>query len=116
MKPKTMIPLAMAAVAFLALGARSARAAEPAAIWAQKCAACHGKDGRGDTRMGKKLDIKDYTDAKVQSAFTDDKAVQTIKEGFKDDKGKELMKGYKDAFSDDEIKGLVAYVRALKKP
>jgi cytochrome c6 len=116
MNAKTMIPLAMAAMAFLALGAASVRAAEPAEIWTQKCASCHGKDGTGNTKMGKKLDIKDYTDAKVQSAFTDDKAIQTIKEGFKDDKGKELMKGYKDAFSDDEIKGLVACMRAFKKP
>lgn len=116
MKAKTITTLTMAAVSFLALGAWSARAAEPAELYAQKCASCHAKDGTGNTRMGKKLEIKDYTDAKVHAAFTDDQAIQTIKEGFKDDKGKEVMKGYKDAFSDDEVKGLVAYMRAFKKP
>ena len=36
-------------------------AADAAAIWAQNCASCHGKDGSGNTMMGKKLGVKDYT-------------------------------------------------------
>ena len=31
------------------------------------CTKCHGEDGRGQTKAGKKLDVKDYTDAKVQA-------------------------------------------------
>jgi mono/diheme cytochrome c family protein len=31
------------------------------ALWAQHCASCHGKDGSGNTMMGKKLGLKDYT-------------------------------------------------------
>jgi len=85
------------------------------ALWEKTCASCHGKDGKGDTKMGKKVDVKDYTDAKVQDAFTDDKAVKTIKEGVKDDKGKERMKPYGELLTDDQIKGLVAYLRGFKK-
>ena len=77
------------------------------------CANCHGIDGKGDTKMGKKLEIKDFTDAKYQDSFKDDKAITVIKEGFKDgDKIK--MKAY-DELSADEIKALVAYIRAFKK-
>ena len=80
--------------------------ADAAAIWAQKCASCHGKDGSGNTAMGKKLGLKDYT--KNQS-FSDAEAANVIKDG----KGK--MKGYKAKLSDADVKALVAYVRSLKK-
>ena len=76
--------------------------------------ACHGKDGKGKTKMGLKEDVKDYTDPKVQAEMTDEKAIKSIKEGIKDDKGKERMKAYGDQFSDDEIKSLVTFVRGFK--
>ncbi len=89
-------------------------AADAAASWNQHCASCHGKDGSGHTMMGKKLGVKDYTDAKVQAEFTDAKAAEIIKEGVKES-GKDKMKPFKDKLSDDEIKALVAYIRSLKK-
>src|SRR5436189_6093699 len=81
-------------------------AADVSATWAQNCASCHGKDGSGNTTMGKKLGVKDYT--KSQS-FSDAEAANVIKNG----KGK--MKAYKDKLSDPDVKALVAYVRTLKK-
>ena len=80
--------------------------ADAGALWAQNCASCHGKDGSGNTAMGKKLAVQDYT--KNQS-FSDAEAANVIKNG----KGK--MKGYKAKFSDADVKALVAYVRSLKK-
>lgn len=38
-----------------------AAAADASATWAANCASCHGKDGSGNTMMGKKLGVKDYT-------------------------------------------------------
>lgn len=108
----TKFPLTAAALA-LFLSA-SVHAEDASVIWTKTCAACHGKDGRGETRMGRKAGVKDYTDPKVQADLTDEKAVKSIKEGIKDDQGKERMKAYGDAYSDDEIKSLVAYVRAFK--
>jgi cytochrome c6 len=81
-------------------------AADAAANWSQHCASCHGKDGSGNTMMGKKLAVKDYT---KQQGFSDAEATNVIKNG----KGK--MKGFKDKMSDADIKALVAYVRSLKK-
>ena len=63
--------------------------------------------------MGKKLDIKDFTDAAVQAKFTDDEAFKALKEGLKDEDGKTRMKAI-EGLSDDEIKALVQYVRGLK--
>ncbi len=96
-------------IAPISLCASAALAADAAANWSQHCASCHGKDGSGNTMMGKKSGAKDYRDAKVQAEFTDAQATQLIKEG------KDKMKPFKGKLSDDEIKALVAYVRSLKK-
>jgi len=89
--------------------ARIACAAESAELWTKNCASCHAKDGTGNTLMGKKSGVDDYTDAKFQAKFTDAEATAAIKTG----KGK--MKGFAEKLTDDEIKALVAYVRAFKK-
>jgi cytochrome c551/c552 len=64
--------------------------------------------------MGQKLGIKDYTDAKVQDAFTDEQAFKALKEGLKDSDDKIKMKPV-EGVSDDDIKALVKYVRGFKK-
>jgi mono/diheme cytochrome c family protein len=94
--------------------AMSVRAADAKANWDANCVQCHGKDGHADTKMGKTLNAKDLTDPKIQAAFTDAKATQSIKEGVKEN-GKTTMKAFGSKLSDDEIKALVAYVRTLKK-
>jgi mono/diheme cytochrome c family protein len=80
--------------------------ADAAANWSQHCASCHGKDGSGNTTMGKKLAVKDYT---KDQKFSDAEATETIKNG------KDKMKAFKDKLSDADVKALVAYVRGLKK-
>jgi cytochrome c553 len=101
-------------IAILAGGALSAAAADAKAIYEKDCAKCHGADGKGDTKMGKKLGCKDYSDAKVQSELKDDAAMKAIKEGVKDKEGKVLMKPA-EGLSDGDIKELVSYLRTLKK-
>jgi len=93
-------------IAVVLASSSAAFAADAAALWAQHCASCHGKDGTGTTVMGKKLGLKDYT---KDQGFSDAEATNVIKNG----KGK--MKGYKDKLSDADVKALVAYVRSLKK-
>jgi len=88
--------------------------ADAKAAYEKDCSKCHGADGKGDTKMGKKLGAKDYTDPKVQADLKDDAAVKAVKEGLKDKEGKVLMKPLEGA-SDDEIKALVAYLRSFKK-
>ena len=109
-----MKKLIVIGVALLIVGAVSVRAADVKENWEKSCTKCHGPDGKGKTKMGEKLAIKDYTDAKVQEALKDDAMTKAIKEGVKDgDKTK--MKGFGDVLSDDEIKALVKYVRDFKK-
>jgi len=98
----------------LAFAASTAFAADAKDNWVKNCQKCHGADGKGQTVMGKKLKVKDYTDAKVQDAFKDEEAFKITKEGKKED-GKDLMPAYAEKLSDQEIKDLVAYVRKFKK-
>lgn len=92
----------------------SAYADDAKDIWTAQCAKCHGADGKGQTKIGQRLGIRDFTDAKVQADIKDDAAIKALREGLKSDDGKTLMKPF-DALSDDQIKALVAYVRTLKK-
>lgn len=89
-------------------------AAPPAENWENHCAKCHGADGKGQTKAGKKLNVKDYTDAAVQAKMTDEEMTKAIADGVTDDKGKEKMKAYKEELSADEIKALVEYTRKFK--
>ena len=105
---------AMLLTATLALGAWSSPAADVQENWTKHCGSCHGKDGKGETKAGKKAQVKDLTDAKYQDSLTDDKMFKQIKEGMKEN-GKERMKPFGDKLSDDEIKALIKHVRAFKK-
>ncbi len=82
--------------------------------WKTHCAKCHGEDGKGQTVMGKKLKVKDYTVADEQKKFTDEEAVKVTKEGKKEG-DKTLMKAFTGILSDDEIKDLIKHVRSLAK-
>jgi len=85
---------------------------DAAELYAKSCASCHGKDGKGDTKMGKKAGAKDYTTAEGQK-WSDAEGVKAILEGVKDgDKSK--MKGYADKISEAEAKELVTYIRKFK--
>ncbi|MBI2950160.1 MAG: cytochrome c [Verrucomicrobia bacterium] len=101
-------------IAALSCLAGTARAADAAALWDKHCASCHAKDGGGNTRMGKKVGVKDYRDPKVQEGLKDDKAFKAIKEGLTE-KGEEKMKSLGDKLMDEEIKELIKFLRSLRK-
>lgn len=83
-------------------------AADGAAIYKAKCASCHGADGKGQSPMGKKMNLRDLGSPEVQK--------QTDKELYDwTAVGKGKMPGYKDKLSDEEIKALVAHMRAFAK-
>lgn len=82
--------------------------------WDQLCAKCHGFDGKGQTSIGRRLGVKDYSDSKVQAALTDEATFKAVKEGLKDKDDRVLMKPTA-GLSDDDIKALAAYMRTLKK-
>lgn len=100
-------------IACLALGAGPLARADVNEIYGKQCAKCHGADGKGETKMGKKAGVKDYTDPKVQAELKDEKAFKSVKEGITEG-DKTLMKPA-EGLSDDDIKGLIGHMRSFKK-
>jgi cytochrome c553 len=100
-------------VATIAAGVVSVSATDAKENWEKSCAKCHGADGKGGTKMGQKLEIKDFTDAKYQASLKDEDMLKAIKEGVKD--GEKTRMKAAEGLSDEEMKALVAYVRAFKK-
>jgi len=104
---KVALPLVLAAMV-------TSLAADTQANWDKHCAKCHGKEGKGDTTMGKKLKVKDYSSAEVQEKMKDEEILKTIKEG-KKVSGKTVMKGFDSLLSAEEITELVKHIRKMKK-
>jgi len=99
--------------ALIAFAASTAFAAPASETWTGQCAKCHGADGAGKTKVGAKLKLKDYSDAKVQAEMTDEAMFKAIKNGVTEGESVK-MKAFSD-LPDDDVKGLVAFIRTLKK-
>ena len=85
--------------------AKPASNIDAAALYtANKCATCHGADGKGKIKGA-----RDFTDAAWQKKESDAELAAVIKNG------KKPMPPYGDKLKDDEIKALVAYVRSFAK-
>jgi cytochrome c6 len=88
----------------LMVGALSSRA-EPddksAALYKQKCAACHGADGKADTPAGKSTKVRSFNDPEV-AKLGDEELAGVI------EKGKNKMPAYGKSMKPDEIKAMVA--------
>lgn len=100
---------------FLALSSVVLQAKTGEELYLKNCKACHGTDGKGQTAMGKRLNIKDYTKAEVQAELTDEGIAKVIKEGIINEKGKKVMLPFEKKMSPEEIASVVAYVRSLKE-
>jgi cytochrome c6 len=83
-------------------------AADSGADLFTKCAACHAKDGSGNTAMGKNMKVRDLGSADVQKQS--DKELKEIVT-----KGKGKMPAYSGKLNDAQINDLVKFIRSLKK-
>ena len=108
---KKLLPLI---IALLAIPAVAAYAADGKALYEKECAKCHGTDGKGETKMGKKLQAKDYSNPKTWEGLTDTAAIKSVKEGFQDKEGKVIMKPT-EGVTDADAKAIVEYMKTLKK-
>lgn len=79
------------------------------ANWDSHCKKCHAEDGSGDTNIGKKLEVKDYTKAETLAEIGDEELFKMVKDGVDGTK----MPGYAKKLSDEEITALVVYMRSM---
>ena len=77
-------------------------------LFTENCAFCHGRDGRARTFHGRILGAQNYTDARWQTATSDDEIIRAIKTGPK------AMPAFQKKLSAAEIEALAAYVRTFK--
>jgi cytochrome c5 len=77
-------------------------------IYKTRCSACHGKNGAGDTMLGKNLKLRPLGSDDVQKQ-SDDELFTIIS------KGKKRMPSFDRKLSKDQIRDLVKYIRLLKK-
>jgi len=97
--PAFTFAIAIAVVLSLPL---SAHAQDASALYKSKCAMCHGADGAkmaGHDFSG--ADVQKKSDADLAAVITDGKPPK--------------MPKYGDKLKPEEVRGLVAYIRTLKK-
>jgi mono/diheme cytochrome c family protein len=83
-----------------------------AAIYAQRCALCHGAEGRGDGPAAASLNPKprNHTDGSYMNAQTNDALLTVIRDG------KGAMPAWKSVLSEEEIQAVLQHVRSLAVP
>jgi mono/diheme cytochrome c family protein len=81
------------------------------------CSKCHGAEGKGDGAEAATLTTKprDFSDCARMKAITDETLFIAIKEGGEAVKLSKDMPAWKEGMEDDEIRDLIAYVRAFCK-
>ncbi|CAN5842633.1 hypothetical protein BH11MYX2_BH11MYX2_10300 [soil metagenome] len=107
----SMTKLVRIVVAFAAIASGNVASADDAATakdYGAKCSMCHGADGRGQTAMGKKLNVKDWTDGKTLKDMSDTEVSKEIQ------LGKKMMPGF-PALDAEALKAMVAFVRTLQR-
>jgi mono/diheme cytochrome c family protein len=77
-------------------------------LYLDKCAACHGPDGAGQTAKGKKLKMKSAKETTAKMSAADMMAIVAMGKGAD-------MDAYAKQLSQDQIKSVVDYYRSLGK-
>jgi mono/diheme cytochrome c family protein len=89
------------------------QADEAKQLFADNCVRCHGADGKGNTKMGRKLRIKDLTSPKLQARLTSDRISEAIRDGSQDSEGKERMPSFADKLTEQQRAAVATYVKTL---
>jgi mono/diheme cytochrome c family protein len=82
-------------------------AIEPAVMYAQLCARCHGMDGRGDLEIRKTLPVRNFHDPAFQARASTEEIVRVVMAG------KGQMPAFGASLSLPKMQSLSGYVRHL---
>jgi mono/diheme cytochrome c family protein len=108
MKSKVNLLLcALLAVAVVLWSSAAKADGDAAATYKAKCAACHGPDGKGETPTGKAMKVRSFASDEVKKQSNAELTGIIVK-------GKGKMPGYDKKLTEDQIEGLVKYIRSLK--
>jgi len=103
----------------LVLALSGVAAADPAttALWRQRCAPCHGADGRGYNQRAQRMAMGDMTTEAWQIEMTDARIRDTVRHGLRRVKlgNQQVMKHFKDKLTAAQIERLIEHVRGLAR-
>lgn len=91
-----------------------AHAQDAKQVYEKTCAPCHGPGGKADGPVGKMLKPPPKEFATALKGASDADIAKTIKEGGKAVGKAPTMPAYGSKLSDEQIQGLVQYVKGLK--
>ena len=107
--------VAVAAVCWLIAGSASTvRAQDAKQTYEKTCASCHGAGGKGDGAVGKMLKPPPADFGTALNGTSDADIAKVIKEGGKAVGKAATMPAYGSKLSDEQIQGLVQYIKGLK--
>jgi mono/diheme cytochrome c family protein len=91
-------------------GAESKESALTPGLFKDKCARCHGEDGRGQTVIGRMVGAPDFTD---ESWWDEEKNERRFAHSITEGKGE--MPAFGRKLTRPEIRALAAYVKTFRK-
>ncbi len=94
-----------------------AMAADVNALYKKRCLKCHGEGGQADGKILKKLKAKatDWTDKAEMEKLTDQYLFDIMWKGGKGVGKSKKMPAYKGKLSEEDVKGLVTFIRSFAK-
>ncbi len=98
------LTIALALLAVVTSGL--ARAGDGEAVYGERCATCHGADGRADTPVGKAMKVPSLVDSKWSSADTAEALVTAFHANPK-------HKAVESKVTDDELRAIAAHLAKL---
>ncbi|MES9972102.1 MAG: c-type cytochrome [Candidatus Thiodiazotropha sp.] len=83
-------------------------------VYEDNCAACHGRSGKGDGPLAEVLNLKamDHTNSAELNKHPNSHLIEIVTFGTP---GKSLMPGWKETLTQEEIIGVISYLRLLPK-
>jgi cytochrome c oxidase cbb3-type subunit 3 len=75
--------------------------------WETYCSVCHGSDGKSNTEEGRKRRARNLTEARWLASVSDARLEGSIR------RGRDRMPAFGRKLSDEQVKALVAEIRAL---
>lgn len=110
-----LLALLTAALLSTTMAVQAADVDQGKKLYGQFCASCHGQSGKGDGPAAAALNPKprDHTDKEYMSKLSDEDMFKVIKNGGASIGKSPLMPPWGASLKDDQIKDVVAYIRAL---
>jgi mono/diheme cytochrome c family protein len=89
-----------------------APADDDTAVFENRCAACHGNDGRAQTAQGRKMKAKDLRESRLSDAEIE----RQIREGSRVKTGVSVMPAVGKDMTEAEIQAAIRVVKAFRPP